>query len=301
MLVSVGIPVYNRLEGFERALKSALSQSYTNIEILISNDNSPNPAIDLLAKKYAEKDKRIKYYYQKSSKKTVNNFKFLPSIAKGKYFIWIADDDWIDENYVENCAFFLEENPSYSLACGLCNYHVSENVVLHNNSNFSIEYKSRMRRVLCYYSSVTINGYFYGVLRKDILDKFDIPDEIAFDWSLIGYFAFKGKIKTLENTIHHLSKGGMSNESSEVSKYFSKTTFIKRNLIGFATAVNCAKSFKNYFIKESKVLSLLQSYIYSFSIFLVTYSNTIKWDFIILKRIILKSTNISKSGVLKKQ
>lgn len=86
MLISIGILVYNSLESFERALKSALSQTYKEIEILISKDNSPNIEIDLIAKEYAKNDSRIRYYLLKSSLKTVNNFQFLSGKANGRYF-----------------------------------------------------------------------------------------------------------------------------------------------------------------------------------------------------------------------
>lgn len=299
MLVSIGIPVYSRLEGFERALKSALVQTYQNIEILISNDHSPVHEIHELAIKYAQTDSRIKYFYQDPSLKTVNNFKFLPKQARGNYFLWIADDDWIDENYVEECVQFLQNNLDYTICCGKCNYHADFNTVIHNNTNINIDNDLKAFRIMTYFRTVSLNGYFYGLMRKEKLDQFSIPNEIGFDWSLVGYLAFKGKIKTLETTNHHLSKGGMSNESSDVSKYFPATTNIKRTFIGFATAINAANAIKKH-LKVVEKMNFLTRNIYFFLIFTSGYINIIKWDFIILKRIILRKTLISKSGRLTK-
>ena len=57
MLVSVIIPHFNDLDGLDRALKSVLEQTYTEIEILVVNDAGP---ISLYIPYYAEIcDKKI--------------------------------------------------------------------------------------------------------------------------------------------------------------------------------------------------------------------------------------------------
>ena len=47
------MPVYNRPIELERALNAVLSQTYKNIEVVISNNCSPNIKVDELVKKYA--------------------------------------------------------------------------------------------------------------------------------------------------------------------------------------------------------------------------------------------------------
>jgi len=48
MLVTIGMPVYNRPIELERALNAVLSQTYTNIEIVISNNSSTDVRVDEL-------------------------------------------------------------------------------------------------------------------------------------------------------------------------------------------------------------------------------------------------------------
>ena len=102
VIVSIGMPVYNRPIEMIRALDSILNQSFTNFELIISNDNSPNAEIDSIIRRYADNDSRIIYYKQDLSLRTVKNFYFVLKQAKGKYFMWLADDDWVDSNYIEN-------------------------------------------------------------------------------------------------------------------------------------------------------------------------------------------------------
>ena len=295
MLISVGIPIYNRIEGFERALKSLLVQSYSNLEILLSNDCSPNAEIDLLAKKYAVKDSRIKYFYQSKPLKTVGNFSFLKNNAKGKYFMWLADDDWIDENYIENCVNFLENNADYSLACGVCCYHENEELIINSNTNISIEQKRYWLRLYTYFRKVTLNGYFYGLIRTDYIKDFALSNNLGFDWNIVGYICFRGKIKTINSTKHHMTKGGMSNEGSGLASYFDDKSFLSKYLIGLSTSMNCSK---NIYSSGVYTISSLNKMLISIIVFIVAYLNTIKWDFILIKRLTLKRLRISSNGIL---
>lgn len=84
-------------------------------------------------------------------------------------FLWLTDDDWIDTDSIEKCVTFLEDNSDYSLCCGLCNYQLKENTILHKDSSISIEDDDKLKRLLVYYSTVSLNGYFLGYLEKIFL------------------------------------------------------------------------------------------------------------------------------------
>lgn len=298
MLVSVGMPIYNRKEGFERALQSVLAQSFQNLEIIISNDHSPNIEIDRLARKYAAQDSRIRYYYQEKPLRTVGNFSFVKNQASGKYFFWLADDDWIDPDFVSSCVSFLENNPDYTIACGKCCYHETEQKIIHSNSNTGIEQSSLWKRSITYFKNVTLNGYFYGILRTAAIQKVDLPNELGFDWIAVGNLCFEGKIKVVDSTCHHLSKGGMSNEGNALSKYFATKNFLSSNFIGLSTALNCSAG-----VWKSKNIqfSFIKRAILSCIVFFSTYLNTIQWDILFIKRKIVKLLGINKDGVLIKK
>lgn len=93
-LVSVGIPTYNRPDGLKRTLECILAQTYTNLEILVSDNASPNPEVEKIAREFASRDSRIIYYRQEENKGAVFNFKFVLKQAHGKFFMWAADDDY---------------------------------------------------------------------------------------------------------------------------------------------------------------------------------------------------------------
>jgi glycosyltransferase domain-containing protein len=295
MLITVGIPTYKRVEGLKRALDSILSQTYKNLEVIISNDNSPVPEMFKVIEEYARKDARIRFIHHSKALRTVANFSYVKDNARGKYFLWVADDDWLDPNYIATCVDFLENNPDFSIAAGKCYYHKDFNTVLHSSSNFSIENDSPSLRIYKYFRTVTLNGYYYGVMRTDLAKEFIMPNQLGFDWNIVAYMCFKGKLKTLENTGNHISKGGMSNEGTALSAYFDQKGIIAENLIGLRTALNCSA---NIFKSSCYQINLFSKIWFSSLIFMASYSHIISWDLILLKRRFLKSLKLNKNGVL---
>ena len=100
-LVTIGIPTYNRAKAYLKdAIKSAVDQTYPNIEILIS-DNGSTDNTQLLVKSFD--DPRIRYIKQENNIGANNNFNYCVMNAKGDYFLLLHDDDLIDKDFVEVC------------------------------------------------------------------------------------------------------------------------------------------------------------------------------------------------------
>ena len=100
-LVTIAIPTYNRADGYlKQALRSAVSQTYQNIEIVVSDNCSPDNT-KAMVENYA--DPRIRYFRQAQGLKPNDNFNFCLKEAKGSYFLLLHDDDMIDKDFVEIC------------------------------------------------------------------------------------------------------------------------------------------------------------------------------------------------------
>lgn len=84
------------------ALDSLLSQTYTNFELIIS-DNASTDNTQKICEEYAKGDKRIKYIRQKKNIGAANNFYFVFHRAEGEYFMWAACDDVWDRRFIEEC------------------------------------------------------------------------------------------------------------------------------------------------------------------------------------------------------
>lgn len=114
-LVSIGMPVYNGEQSIRKALDSLLSQTYTNFELIIS-DNASTDNTGKICRDYANKDKRIRYVRQKENVGIVRNFPFVLNEAKGRYFMWAAHDDWWAPSFISTLKTALEKHPNYGVA-----------------------------------------------------------------------------------------------------------------------------------------------------------------------------------------
>lgn len=104
-LISVLIPVYNVERYLVECLDSVISQSYSNLEIIIvddgSSDNTP-----LICDEYAKKDGRIKVIHKNNEGQSVAR-NLLIDIANGEYLIFVDSDDIVTPNYIENLYFLI--------------------------------------------------------------------------------------------------------------------------------------------------------------------------------------------------
>ncbi len=91
---SIIIPVYKAERFIDQCIKSILSQSYTNYELFLVDDGSPDscPAV---CDSWAEKDSRIKVFHQVN--KGVSAARNLGiNYATGDYIIFVDSDDYVD-------------------------------------------------------------------------------------------------------------------------------------------------------------------------------------------------------------
>jgi glycosyltransferase involved in cell wall biosynthesis len=137
-LVTIGLPVFNGESFLPSALESLLGQSYKNIEIIVSDNNSTDSTKKIILA-YRRKDKRIKYYAQKSNIGALKNFEFVLTKAKGKYFCWAAvDDNWNNDFIHYLVKPFIKHD---DVVISTCNYelysgkgNIKYNLSLHNRN-----------------------------------------------------------------------------------------------------------------------------------------------------------------------
>lgn len=207
-LVSIGLPTYNRAATLGRAIESALNQDYQNIELLIS-DNASTDETEAICLDAARHDNRVKYLRQQTNQGATANFREVLRQSGGEFFMWLADDDWLDQSYVGRCVQVLLERPDYSLVCGKARYF-REGKFVHDGDAIDLLQDWGSDRVLAYYEQAGANGAFYGLMRRTQLLRVPIRNTLGGDWLLIAAIAFIGKIKTLPDVYANRSLGGMS-------------------------------------------------------------------------------------------
>lgn len=114
-LVSIITPVYKCEKFLEETIESVLNQTYQNWEMLLIDDCTPDNSA-VIAKKYAKKDKRIKYFKLKeNSGAAIARNKALKE-SKGRFIAYLdADDLWKPTKLESQLQFMLENN--YAFTC----------------------------------------------------------------------------------------------------------------------------------------------------------------------------------------
>lgn len=102
-LVSVGIPTYNRPEGLRRTLACIAAQTYRNLEIVVSDNCSPNDDTEAVVRDLMAQDPRVSYFKQSVNRGPWGNFLFVLEKSRGEYFMWAADDDEWELDFVSRC------------------------------------------------------------------------------------------------------------------------------------------------------------------------------------------------------
>jgi len=92
-LISICIPAFNESMKLERCIKSVLIQTYSNFEIIITDD-SDNGEIEQMICNYYSGESRIKYFKNKVSLGTPRNWNFSIEKASGYYIKILHHDDW---------------------------------------------------------------------------------------------------------------------------------------------------------------------------------------------------------------
>jgi len=216
-LVSVGIPTYNRAVFLKHSVESVLNQDYPNLRILIS-DNASTDQTQEVCKQLCDRDARITYIRQPINKGGNENFKQVFLNSSGDFFMWLGDDDWIEPSYITQCMNILIENSDYSLCCGKARYFLPDGRFIYDGIQVNLFQDSPKDRIRGYYSYVTDNGTFYGIMRHSQLSQLYFRNTMGIDWFFIASIAFMGKIKTLENTI--VNRIHSSHESSNSKEAF---------------------------------------------------------------------------------
>ncbi len=114
--VTVGIPTYNRPELLRRSLQRLASQTYKNFEILISDNCSVDEEAIRNVVEHHSQSLNIKYVRQHSNLGAIRNLKYLLDHAKHSYFMWAADDDFLEATFIEKMVGALEVDQDCVLA-----------------------------------------------------------------------------------------------------------------------------------------------------------------------------------------
>lgn len=114
--ITVIVPVYRVESYLEKCVDSILNQSYTNLEIILVDDGSPDKCPEI-CDRYAEKDSRVKVIHQKNGGLSCARNAGI-EIATGEYIGFVDSDDYIDSRMYESLYYGLKKSGADIAICG---------------------------------------------------------------------------------------------------------------------------------------------------------------------------------------
>ena len=190
-LISVIVPVYNVEQYLDRCIGSIVNQTYTNLEIILVDDGSPDNC-PTMCDNWAEKDCRIKVIHKQNGGLSDARNAGL-AVASGEYIAFVDSDDWIHKEYIIILYNAICNNNADISACSIniTNHYIEDQLVTESNcslfDNYSVmkslvngkEFASNVWNKL--YSSALLNNerFVVGKYHEDEFFSYKIISKVT--------------------------------------------------------------------------------------------------------------------------
>src|SRR4051794_21949091 len=112
--VSIGLPVFNGDDFLEQAIESLLGQTFTDFELLIS-DNASTDRTEEICRRFVARDPRVQYWRNPRNIGGMRNANLTFERARGEYFRWAAHDDICGPTMLERLVAELDTRPDVAV------------------------------------------------------------------------------------------------------------------------------------------------------------------------------------------
>ena len=262
-LISVIIPTFNRVDLLKNAINSVLTQTYSNIEIIVIDDNS-NDKTESLIKNL--NDNRINYIKNKENLKAPLCRNIGINKSRGEFIAFLDDDDiWYPNKLEEQIKLF--DNSNVGLVYCITDLFFE---------NYNLTYSTKPQKRGNIFNDILVNNYIGAtpsvVVRKEALKSLKIKNNEYFDTSFKARQDYDLWIRSdLNNHINAHKKINNKYKNDirlNLSDHQIKERSINQDLFLAAQAIkisNIKLARKHYLnaLKRKKTLKLLLFYLSS--------------------------------------
>lgn len=253
-LVSVIMPTYNSSRFVAESIESILHQTYSNIELLITDDGSTDNTTEII-NYYAKKDKRVKCFLLSENMGAGHARNYSIQKANGRYIAFCDSDDiWMTDKLEKQIAYMQEKKCSFCFSsyfvCDETGTQTSIVLAPHSVSLADTKRDDKIGFLTAVYDTYAYGKFYMPTLRK------------RQDWAYVLLILQKCKRAfALREPLayYRKSKGSISSNKLSLIKFNAK---VYETVFGYSTFL---------------------AYFYLFSLFLPSY---------FLKRVNHKFTNI---------
>lgn len=179
---SIIVPFYNSQMHLEECIKSVISQTNGDFELLLIDDGSTDKSLDII-KRYL-KDSRIKLI-QKDNGGVSSARNLGIENSKGKWITFLDSDDWLDPNFLENAKRIISDQKKidiiiFSLSLNGKNKCTKDNLL---SIDSDVEKNKLIDNILCHEYSTYKYQNVYGncrciggkIYNREVICKIKFP------------------------------------------------------------------------------------------------------------------------------
>jgi len=115
-IITIIVAIYKVEQYLAKCIESILGQSYSNIQLILVNDGSPDSCLDI-CKKYAEIDRRVDIIDKTNGGQATARNAAL-DIAAGDYIGFVDGDDWIEPQMYQTLYETIVSEQADIVQCG---------------------------------------------------------------------------------------------------------------------------------------------------------------------------------------
>lgn len=180
-LVSIIIPTHNRGNLVLETLNSAISQTYSNIEIIVVDDHS-NDNTETIIKNYIKNHPQIIYLKNKRKGACAARNEGL-NYSHGEYIQFFDDDDLMKVNYIEKRLELLQSENVYYVACNYETFEHETGKIIAYQQNADIPHTLSSH---LFYSALSTQCF---LVKREAINIIGYWNESCKRWQDVDYFS----------------------------------------------------------------------------------------------------------------
>lgn len=264
---SIIIPTRERADVLYWALKTCTTQTYENLEIIVSDNYSQDNTEEIVK---STGDERVAYFNTNRRVSMSHNWEFALQKATGDYITILGDDDGLVPNAINDINNVLSGTNSDAFCWHQSRYFWPGNVIYPHeffivlrNRIVSIDAFSNLQNVIRHKKHYSSNPWLYsGFVHKSVIDKVkskskgvffhsmipDVYSGLAIGSQIDSYLYSTGAFSIAGNSSH---SNGMSSISSKEKNREHFNRFLSENPIPFHHSLELVASSIPLLVYES--------------------------------------------------
>lgn len=240
MKVTIAVPVYGVESYIEKCAISLFEQTYSNLEILFINDNTPDKSIEIIKKtleKYPHRKNQVRIFNQPVNKGCPTARNLAVQLASGEFIFHVDADDYINPDAI---AILVNEQQSTGADLTVGNYLIET-----QNATKLVQYcditKSKEEIVIDCLDDKSSQSVWGILIKRSLYIDNNIKANESFhvgeDWQVSPLLLYHAKkIAYVNKVIYHYQ---LSRPNSITITSQASVTKKKNQLICFVKTMNC--------------------------------------------------------------